>query len=191
MKKNTKEHIIEIGMDLISKKGYGNVGLKEILDKSGVPKGSFYYYFKSKEDFGVHVVNQYSSDSISLLKGYLQDTSQAPFERLMTFFEEIRSVYIQKDFSEGCLLGNCSLELGDINRNISEKIMLGLGQWQDLFEQCLLEGQKDGSITNQTDSSILAGFMLNSWEGALMRMKVSKTITPLDDFILIIEQLLK
>ena len=190
MKKNTKEHIIEIGMDLISKKGYGNVGLKEILEKSGVPKGSFYYYFKSKEDFGVHVVEQYSIDSTQLIKSYLLDTSRSPLERLMTFFKDTRDVYTQKDFSEGCLLGNCSLELGDLNRNISNQVIIGMGQWQDLFEQCIREGQEDQSIANQTDAKVLADFIFNSWEGALLRMKVNKTITPINDFVIVINQLL-
>ena len=190
MEKSIGNQIVQIGIELIRKKGYNHVGLQEILATAKVPKGSFYYYFKSKEDFGIKVIEQYSKNSLKILLTYVEDTSKPSKERMISFFTDMRGVYKEKGFSEGCLLGNCSLELSDLNENFAGVISKELNQWQLVFEECIAEGQKDKSILNQTNAQVLGGFVLNSWEGALLRMKADKTIKALDDFIEIIHQLL-
>ena len=67
MKTETIDGILEIGADLILKNGYNNVGLNKILETANIPKGSFYYYFKSKEDFGIQVIKYYSENSAWLI----------------------------------------------------------------------------------------------------------------------------
>ena len=122
MKTQTIENILEIGTDLILKNGYNNIGLNKILEAANIPKGSFYYYFKSKEDFGIQVIKFYSENSLTFLNGYLTDASKEPKERIISFFEDMQKVYVDKEFKEGCLLGNSSLELSDMSEAFSNSV---------------------------------------------------------------------
>lgn len=189
-KEHTLQRILKIGGELIIQKGFNNVGLNEILRTVNIPKGSFYYYFKSKEDFGLQVIKNYGEESLKLLRSYLEDESKTPKERFMTFFRDIRLVYIQKDFTEGCLLGNCSLELSDLKSSYAHGVATELDKWEALFEACIKEGQEDGSIGNNNDAQKLAAYLLNNWEGAILRMKSQKNEKPLSLFIEFTEELL-
>jgi len=82
----TKDRILTVGIDLFSKKGYHNVGLKEILKMAEVPKGSFYHYFESKEDFGVQVINKYSSQGLVNFQQALEDEAVSPKNRIIRFY---------------------------------------------------------------------------------------------------------
>ncbi|WP_422348984.1 TetR family transcriptional regulator C-terminal domain-containing protein [Flagellimonas sp.] len=190
VKQNTLHRILKIGGDLVIQKGFNNVGLNEILGAADIPKGSFYYYFKSKEDFGLQVIKNYGDDSLKLLKSYLEDKSKNPKERFMSFFKDVRLIHIQKDFTEGCLMGNCSLELGDIKSSYANAVAKELNRWEEVFETCIKEGQEDNSIGNTSDPRKLAAFMLNNWEGAILRMKSEKNEKPLSLFIEFTDELL-
>ena len=151
MKTETIDSILEIGADLILKNGYNNVGLNKILQTANIPKGSFYYYFKSKEDFGLQVIQYYSKNSLIFLNGYLTDTSKEPKERIISFFEDMQKVYADKGFKEGCLLGNSSLELSDMSEAFSNSVANELNKWQDCFELCIKEGQDANTIKKEEE----------------------------------------
>lgn len=189
-KETTLQRILKIGGELIIQKGFNNVGLNEILSAVDIPKGSFYYYFKSKEDFGLQVIKNYGDESLKLLSGYFNDKTKDPKERMLSFFRDIRLVYIQKDFTEGCLLGNCSLELSDLKSSYAHGIAHELDRWENIFETCIAEGQADGSIGNPSDARKLAAYVLNNWEGAILRMKSKKSEKPLSLFIEFTDSLL-
>lgn len=189
-KKEAIEHILEVGTELISKNGFNNVGLQQILTAAKIPKGSFYYYFKSKEDFGLQVMGYYSEKSLEILKSYLASKDKAPRERLLSFFRDMRDVYQTKEFTEGCLLGNCGLELSDVKASYALKVSEELDKWEAPIKGCIEEGQQNDSISTQTDSTKLAAFILNSWEGALLRMKSKKSAYPLDIFIDMVDNII-
>ncbi len=190
MKEDTKNAILEIGTDLIIGKGYNNVGLQEILKKAKVPKGSFYYYFKSKEDFGLQVIAFYSDKSLSVLKGYLYNKEESPKNRIVHFFGDMKRNYGKINWEQGCLLGNCSLELSDLKKSFSKKLSSELNKWQVVFEECILEGQQSGEINSDFSGKELAAYLLNGWEGALLRMKAEKSSEPIDIFIKFIDKIL-
>ena len=189
-KENTLQRILETGSQLITQKGFNNVGLNEILETVNVPKGSFYYYFKSKEAFGLEVIRYYGDQSFALMQSFLEDKDKPAKQRFMDFFNEIRSMYIAKDYTEGCLLGNCSLELGDIKSSYATAVAVELDRWEVLFADCIREGQEDGSIGTASDAKEFAACMLNNWEGAILRMKSQKSAEALSVFIAFTEQLL-
>ena len=179
----TKDRILSVGIDLFSKKGYNNVGLKEILTLAEVPKGSFYHYFESKEDFGLQVINRYSNEGITFLREYLENEALSPKNRIINFYNGMTEHFLQKKCSEGCLIGNSSNELSDLTENFSKAIAYEFKLWQDLLEKCILAAQKSDEISSDSDSRMLASFILNSWEGALLRMKCEKNDIPLKDFM--------
>lgn len=188
MKKDTVENILEIGTDLIIKNGYHNIGLNKILKEANIPKGSFYYYFKSKEDFGVQVIKYYSNKSLAILKSYLTDKSKSEKQRIISFFEDMKNVYISKDYKEGCLLGNCSIELSDFSESFSNSVANELMNWQEIFETCIQEGQEKGTIKKDESASILSNLVLTMWEGALLRMKSAKNSDSIDTIILYLDK---
>ena len=191
MKEATVENVLEIGTELIAQRGYNNVGLKEILDAAGIPKGSFYYYFQSKEDFGIKVIRHYSNKSLEILERYLGDDSKAPLDRIVSFFEDMRDVYKAKGYTEGCLIGNCSLELSDLKSSFANNLAQELDRWEVLFTQCISEGQATGNINKDQSAESVAGFILNSWEGALIRMKATHSAQPIDNFLQFVVKILK
>ena len=190
MSESTKNTILEIGTDLILSKGYNNVGLQEILKKAKVPKGSFYYYFKSKEDFGLQVIAFYSDKSLSILKAYLRNQDVPPKKRMLMFFSDMKMNYHKINWEQGCLLGNCSIELSDLKKSFSNKLSSEFEKWQVLFEECIMEGQQSGEINSDFTEKELASYLLNGWEGALLRMKAEKSSQSIDIFIKFLDKLL-
>jgi TetR/AcrR family transcriptional regulator, transcriptional repressor for nem operon len=188
MKTETIDNILEIGTDLILKNGYNNVGLNRILQEANIPKGSFYYYFKSKEDFGLQVIRYYSKNSLEFLNSYLSDTGKNPKERIISFFADMQNIYKSKDYKEGCLLGNCSLELSDLSESFSYSVANELNKWQVSFEKCIQEGQKSGAIKTDESAEDMSDFILTTWEGSLLRMKSSKNTNSISIFIKYLEQ---
>ncbi|GAA3639980.1 TetR/AcrR family transcriptional regulator [Flavivirga jejuensis] len=183
MKKDTVNNILAIGAALVLKKGYNNVGIQEILDTAAIPKGSFYYYFKSKEDFGLQLIKYHSEHSISILESHLKDTSINPRERILVFFKKMREMYVKNEFKEGCLLGNCSLELSDQSEALRTTVAAGLELWDDRFESCIAEGQQNHVIKKEKTPKDMASFIITGWEGALLRMKSSRSSRSIDVYI--------
>lgn len=183
MKTKTIDNILEIGTDLILKNGYNNVGLNKILETANIPKGSFYHYFKNKEDFGIQVIKYYSEKSLAFLGNYLNDTSKNPKERILSFFEDMQDDYISKEYREGCLLGNCSLELSDVSEAFSNSVANELDRWQNSFVVCIQEGQDANTIKKEESAKEMSDFILTAWEGSLLRMKSSKNTDSIVTFI--------
>lgn len=190
MKEGTIEHILQIGTDLIISNGFHNIGLKKILDEAGIPKGSFYYYFKSKDDFGQKVISYYSKGAEELTRRHLENKELEPKQRIIHFLESMKVVYEQEDFAKGCLLGNCSLELSAQNISFANLLNKSFNRWQDMFTATIEEGQKSGNIKQSMTAEQYAAFILNSWEGALVRMKSTKNNEPMDLLIDVLKNIL-
>ncbi len=183
MKEDNIKRILDLGIRGISQKGYHHLGLKQLLDTAGIPKGSFYYYFDSKEDFAQKVVLRYSRNIVEHLKLFLLDKSKSPTERFLTLFDERLNAYAECAYKEGCLMGDLSNELaGQIN---SMQILLEkeFSAWEEVISQCITEGQKLGEFNQNLTADELANFILNSWEGALTRMKASRSKEPFELFV--------
>ena len=183
MKENTVEHILEKGTDLIFKNGFHSMGLQKILTEANIPKGSFYYYFKSKEDFGLQVIDFYSGNTIAFMKTFLENEARHPRDRVFDLLSSVRTLYQEQNFKQGCLLGNFSLELAGKKEEFAKTINKNFNEWQDLFAHAIAEGQENGSINTDRSASEYASFLLNSWEGALVRMKATRDMEPMNLFI--------
>jgi len=122
MSHTTRDHILDVGGRLVHHKGYTATGLQEILSEAGVPKGSFYFYFKSKEEFGLALIDHYRTVLANQAGPILRDESQAPLERLARFFLWFRVNFEREGFIKGCPLGNLTQEMGDVNPAFREKL---------------------------------------------------------------------
>lgn len=179
---NTKQVILKKSAALIHARGFNNTGIQEILDLAGVPKGSFYFYFDSKESLGLALVDYYTEIIDGLFGKYLLDASVQPLQRLenlLLFFEQN---YKNTGYRFGCPIGNLSLEMSDINENFRKKLRSSIDRLILRIEVCLSEAQQAGTISKILNVHETANFIFHGFEGALLHMKVVKGLEPLINF---------
>ncbi len=182
MKKDTKANILEIGAQIVHQKGFNATGIQEVLNAAGVPKGSFYFYFKSKEEFGLQLIDYFSNFLLSKMKELLNAENVAPLDKLWNYFEWFRSYFEQNNFTGGCPIGNLAQEMGDLNDSFREKLKSVLDKMKTNIVQCLEEARQQGDLSPALDIFNLSDFIVSSWQGALLQMKVMKTTAPVRNF---------
>ena len=182
-KKNTRSDIIRIGTELISRQGYNATGIEMVLKEAGVPKGSFYHYFKSKEEFGLAVMDVFADYYSQRMTALLQDTALSPLTRIRTLLEGSLQRFSKNQCSKGCLIGNLGQEMADQNERFRARLDEIFDDWRTLFAGCLSEAQTAKELDSRLDAEALASFILSGWEGAILRAKVMKSPQPLQDFI--------
>jgi TetR/AcrR family transcriptional repressor of nem operon len=168
---------------MISRQGYNATGIDAVLKQAGVPKGSFYHYFGSKEDFGLAVIDCFVDRYDLYLASFLEDKSLSPVERIRRYFEAGLAKLSDSHCSRGCLIGNLGQELADQSEIFRERLDRIFQSWTGRFTVCLKEAEQKGELASACDPSVIAGFLLSGWEGAILRAKVMKSPQPLEDFI--------
>jgi len=183
-KPSTQEKLLQVGKAIFLEKGYHHTGLQEIVKSAGVPKGSFYHFFASKENFGLAVLEYHLKTFQPFIEDLLQsDKDVPPLQRLRNFFEAGCAQLESEQCKGGCIVGNLSQELADQNETFREHLNRALSRWQGLFTACLQEAQDHGDIPAHENVEALGQFLINSWEGAILRMKVTKSMEPLRNFV--------
>lgn len=192
-RKILREDILKAGLDLMFIQGYNGTGIKDITNHVNIPKGSFYNHFSSKEEFALEVVKTYCDNGIRLYKTRLLDSDLPPLERIDDFFTVITKGY--KNLYEhklGCVMSNFSAEMADTNEKFRLLLDNEFNRCEDIITTCLTQAQEDGSLDTAHDPRMLASYILNGWHGALVRMKATGTVQPLEIFkTLTLNQLLK
>ena len=121
MTSTTKQHLLELGVQLLLKHGYADLGVATLLEQAGVPKGSFYHHFKSKEDFGLQVIDLYMANVHVALDEAFGDTSGDPLKQVRQFFEMVTQSYKGEGYL-GCLLGGLGQELSAVSPTFRKKV---------------------------------------------------------------------
>ena len=178
-----RESLLEVGQQLFICSSFASVGLNDILKKAGTPKGSFYHYFESKEDFGLQVVERYHQQHSQQLTALLSDDSLTAYEHLRQFYQLNIEHFNNIEYCQGCLMANLSQEIADVNETLRVKI-------SELSAQNL--AQITGIITRMDTGQInlakltaeeAAQFISIAWQGAVMSMKLEKNCAPLKLFM--------
>ncbi len=177
-----KDFLLEAGIKVMATRGYNGTSIQDIVDAADVPKGSFYTYFKSKEDFALAAIDMVAEERIKSTKRLVNDRSIAPLARLKMFFES-SIPGCDSNVNGGCFIGNMCQEMSDSNETIRLKVRQMMRNKTQMIEDLLDEARLDGSLKSTVPSSLLAEFLFNAWEGTLMRMKATKCREPLDAFI--------
>jgi TetR/AcrR family transcriptional repressor of nem operon len=185
-KESTKTVLLETGKSVFLAKGYNNSGIEAILHAAGVPKGSFYYYFESKEDFGLQVLNRFAEEIRANFERCLGDQSLTPLERLRKYFEEVCVRLESQQCRNGCLVGNLSQEMADQSEAFRARLNEIFDGIRDRYAECLQIAQADGEIAPDLDARQLAEFCLSSWQGAILRAKTVRSVEPIRIFIKIL-----
>jgi len=182
-KETTKAILLETGKQLFLAKGYSSTGIEAVVQAAGVPKGSFYYYFGSKEEFGLQVIDRFAEEARANFERCQGDTSLPPLGRFRRYFEEACARLEVQECRTGCLVGNLSQEMAaqsEAFRVRLEEIFEGI---IDRYVAGLKGAVEAGEIPPGQDLRALAEFCLSSWQGAILRAKTARSIRPIRTFI--------
>lgn len=175
-----KEDLLKAGETLFSERGYHGTGIKDIVESMGVPKGSFYNYFKSKEDFAAEIVKHYA-DRISEVweKLITRGPNDDSYKMLRTVFEIMIESQEGCQVKTGCLIGNLSGELAESSELCRAALQTVTMTWCDRVAHYLEQAQIQGTVRRDIEADELARFCWNVWEGGLLRMKIENSTQPI------------
>jgi TetR/AcrR family transcriptional repressor of nem operon len=172
-KPNVREKIVVAGFERLHRHGFNGSGVQDITDGAQVPKGSFYNHFESKEALGVAALDRYWELIENGLR-ILSEESVPPLKRLERYFQSLADLMESWKYTKGCMVGNFSTELADHSRLMRDRLAMILAAWTRALESCVREAQATGAVSSRLDAATLAAFLLNAWEGAVLRSKVDK-----------------
>ena len=177
-----REQILDAGLTVMFRKGFVGSGVRDIVAEASAPQGSFTNHFRSKELFAREVLDRYFEHVKALVAHALDDTSRSPRERLRRYLDDITGRLAADGFTRGCLIGDFSLEAAPVSPMLRERLAAIFAEWRPPFAACIAEAQAAGEVDRAFDPDDLAEFLLASWEGAILRMKVERTAEPLERF---------
>jgi TetR/AcrR family transcriptional repressor of nem operon len=178
MATDAKKRMLKEGALIVHRKGFNATGVAEIVKAAGVPKGSFYFYFDSKEAFGLELIDEYSLMIAGIAKAHFTDETKNALERIRAFFSSFVDFFTENEFRDGCPIGNLCLEMGDISRPFQEKLKSAIEAFQEGMATIISQGQKQGEILPDVPPESIADFLFSGFQGALLQMKVKKSIEP-------------
>lgn len=177
-----REKIIEAGVQTLHERGFAAAGVREITADAGVPQGCFTNHFRSKEAFAVTVLDRYHERTQTIMERTLRDVSKPAVERLRSYFDAITEWLEGAGWRYGCLVGNMSLEVPEHSEMLRTHLIEICHALTSSFAETVRAGQKAGEIRSDLDADDVASFILASWEGAMMRMKVDRSRRPIEQF---------
>jgi len=191
MKQDTKLKIIETGAQIIHRKGFNHTGIQEVLKTANVPKGSFYFYFDNKEDFGLQVVDFFNNMFSGMVSPVVNDHSLPPLSRLEKLLDMFIEMFISLDYTCGCPIGNLGQEMGDLSPAFGDKLKESIDLMIGFYKNLLESAKEAGEIDAQLDAYETASFIVSSWHGALIKMKIVKNAKPLENHKQFITKMLR
>ena len=191
-KEENREKLLEKGLMLLSEHGYHGTGIKEILDAVQVPKGSFYNYFGSKEEFCAEIIRHYEENLSDLWDAHFAQAGGDALTGLNEVFAMVIQSYEMSGYKPGCLVGNLAAEISEVSDLCRKAMRRATDAWISRFEVLLRRAQEEGTVRTDIPAAELAGFMWSAWEGSLLRMKLERSVAPLESCIeLLLKKFLK
>lgn len=166
-----KSKLVETAADLIYRQGWNATGINQILTEAKVPKGSFYYYFQSKEDLGVAIVKYHADQFQELYKTTLLNANLSGGEAIKKYFEIDLEKHRRHEWRFGCPIGSFSNEVATSTEKITLACREALEEMSRALVVAIERGQKDGSISKRNSPQKLAQDVAATWQGAQLFMK--------------------
>jgi TetR/AcrR family transcriptional repressor of nem operon len=176
-----RDKILNAGLRVMFRSGYRGASVRDICAAAGVPQGSFTNHFRSKEAFAAEVLDRYFNYLKGLVKQALDETL-TPRQRLTRYLDIITDKLERDYWKLGCLVGDFSLETSSQSKLLRDRLDAIFREWRVPFASCIAAAQSAGEIDSQFDATELAEFLLASWEGAILRMKVERSPAALERF---------
>lgn len=179
---DTRTRILEAAAELVHAQGFNHTGIQQILNRCQVPKGSFYFYFKSKEDLGLKLVDHHMAFFGERAGALLRDGARPPLERLKAFLDWFAEHFRANGYTCGCPLGNLIQEMSDLSPAFRDKLGEAVDRLAGAIGAVIAEAVQRGDCAPDIDPEVAARVVLSGWQGALMYMKLYKSGEPLQDF---------
>jgi TetR/AcrR family transcriptional regulator, transcriptional repressor for nem operon len=180
---DTRTKLVRTALRSMHQTSFENVGVAQITERAGIPKGSFYHWFPSKEALGAQVIDAFAETGDKLRAKLLVADGRAPLQRLRDYFNHVVGLLESQDFETGCLLGAMSLEMAGRSELMRERLSQAFERWESTLRDVLFEAASQNALPHDLDPSDAAAFILNAWEGALLRMKAERSPQPLHVFM--------
>lgn len=178
----TRELLLRAGLEVLTEKGFAASGIDEILKRVGVPKGSFYHYFKSKEAFGTELIERYALYFAARMEKHFSNTSLAPLERVQAFVEDAKQGMSKYNYNRGCLIGRLGQEINALPESFRQQLKQVFDDWQIRLAKVLTEAKQAGQLSAKLDCQQLAEFFWTGWEGAVLKASLERSSKPLEIF---------
>jgi TetR/AcrR family transcriptional regulator, transcriptional repressor for nem operon len=175
-----REKLASSAVDTLHIHGFKGCSIQDITEAAGVPKGSFFNHFENKEDLAIDALRRYLAGTRSDL---LFEAGVPPLERLKNHFGFLSERLVSFGFERGCMLGLFATEMAQDYPRMREEIRSVFATWCDAVASVLREAQASGDIDPRHDPVQLARFLVNAWEGAMIRLKIDRDRGPIDDFL--------
>lgn len=175
-----RQHILNTAKPIMLCKGFSAVGLNEILQAAGVPKGSFYHYFGSKEAFGEALLASYFDDYLAHLELLMHTAPGNGAERLMRYWHNWRDVESTADMQGKCLAVKLGAEVCDLSPAMRSALQRGTGRIVERLAVCIAEGVRDGSLHGIDDPQRTAATLYQLWLGATLLAKFRQNSEPFE-----------
>jgi TetR/AcrR family transcriptional regulator, transcriptional repressor for nem operon len=186
-----RDLILAKGSHLMTRRGYHGTGVLEIVQAAGIPKGSFYHYFASKEDFAVQALEHLYEPRLLRYAAALSEPAHSPRERILGYYGDLLGHFSRQEKPEyHCFIGSLSFEMVADCLPIARQVESILERSVAILARCLSDAREAGELSPGIDCAALAEFIANAWEGALMRMKVRGSVASLEVFLNQLEHLL-
>jgi TetR/AcrR family transcriptional regulator, transcriptional repressor for nem operon len=187
----TRDQILNAATRLIHLRGYHSTSLDDVLRESGVGKGNFYYYFKSKESLGYAIIDR-------VVQGFLErslepafaDSAADPVEQIHAFLDRIVESHRRRNCVGGCPMGNLASELSDVHEGFRQRLAEIFEHWRVKLAAALERGRASGRLAAELDVASAAGFVVASLEGAILMAKVTKDIAVMEKSVAELKQYL-
>lgn len=187
-----RDLILAKGAEVMTRRGYHGAGVQEIVQAAGVPKGSFYHYFASKEDFALQALQQVYQPRLQRYAQALANPALSPRARILGYYAELVEHFARQEKLEyHCFIGSLSFEMAELSPALGAEVDAILQRSADILQRCLEQAQAAGELAADEDCGNLASFVANAWQGALTRLKVSSNPRVLDDFLQRLQRLLR
>jgi TetR/AcrR family transcriptional repressor of nem operon len=176
-----KEQLLEVGLETLLAKGYHGTGIKEVLDKLGVPKGSFYHYFKSKEAFAAEIIHFYAEDLNQRLLTNAAGGQKTGLNAIKSAFSMLVDEY--KQGKSGCILGALASEIAETSELCRLAVSKEVENWNRMTALLIEQGQLSGEVRTDLDAAVLSRLLWNCWEGGVLRVKIEATSEPVEEVL--------
>lgn len=178
------KRLLDAGRDLFLQQGYNATGIQQITDTAGVPKGSFYNHFSSKEAFAAAVAERYAAFMCLSWERMMAIAPEAPMAAIRHVFAQMTAYHERHaDCPSGCLIGNFASEIALVSESCRQTLLVAQLGWRERLAGLIRAAQAEGVVRRDIDATELSALTWAAWQGALLRVKVERSMQPLHDTV--------
>ena len=187
-----RDLILAKGSQVMTRRGYHGTGVQEIVQAAGIPKGSFYHYFASKEDFALQALEFLYQPRLERYARALANPALSPRQRIIGYYRDLMMHFASREKPEyHCFIGSLGFEMAEFSPAIGAQVDVILQRSADILQRCLEEAVAAGELAVDEDCANLAAFIANAWQGVLTRLKVGNGTSQMSAFVDRLELLLR